>query len=162
VFVTTTGEAPGTDRLEIAGDRGRLVVEGGKILFNRNEAPVGEHLKTSPHGFTPPDVWNCDIPYPETPKKGHALITQNFANAVLDGTPVIAPAAEGIRSVELANAMIQSTLANDTVELPLNGTAYEARLKRLIAESRFEKKVADALASADDFAASDSTARARK
>jgi len=161
VFVTTTGEAPGSDRLEIAGDRGRLVVEGGRITFNRTQVPVSEHLKTSSNAFSPPETWNCEIPYADTPNKGHAAITRNFVDHVLDGAPLIAPAEQGIHSVELANAMIYSSLIDDTVELPLDAAAYEERLKRLIAESRFEKKVSETVASADDFAQSDSTARAR-
>ena len=32
-FITTTGETPGTDRLEIAGDRGKIVSEAGKLHF---------------------------------------------------------------------------------------------------------------------------------
>lgn len=161
VFVTTTGEAPGTDRLEIAGDRGRVVVEGGKILFTRTEVSVRDHIRTAKGGFSPPDVWNCEIPYADTAKKGHAAITQNFVDHLIDGAPLIAPAEEGIHSVELANAMIYSSLVNDTVELPLDGAAYEKELKRLIAESRFEKKTTDTVATADDFAQSDSAARAR-
>jgi predicted dehydrogenase len=161
VFVTTTGEAPGTDRLEIAGDRGRLVIEGGKLHFDRTEVSVSEHLKACENGFTPPNLWRCDIPYADSPNKGHAAIVQNFVDAILDGTPLIAPAEEGIRSVELANAMILSSLTNDTISLPLDAPAYEAQIKRLVAESRFEKKVSEKTASADDFAQSDSTARAR-
>ena len=61
-------------------------------------------------------------------------------DAILDGTPLIAPAEEGIRSVELANAMVYSSLEGRMVELPLDGAAYEARLQQLIAESTFEKQ----------------------
>ncbi|MDX9974517.1 MAG: Gfo/Idh/MocA family oxidoreductase [FCB group bacterium] len=161
VFVTTTGEAPGTDRLEIAGDRGRLVVETGKLRFDRTEVSVSDHLKTCENGFTPPDLWHCDIPYTDTPNKGHAAIVQNFIDAILDGAPLIAPAEEGLRSVELANAMIYSTLTNDTVQFPLDGATYESCLKQRIANSRFEKKVSERTASPDDFAQSDSAARAR-
>src|SRR2546430_7577124 len=47
-FITTTGEAPGTDRLEIAGDRGKLVAEGGKLTFRMNRKPTREFRETSP------------------------------------------------------------------------------------------------------------------
>ncbi len=162
VFVTTTGESPGTDRLEISGDRGKLVVEGGRITFYRTEVSVREHCRTSPGGFDAPPVWTCDIPYRDTPNKGHAVITRNFVDAILDGTPLIAPAEEGIRSCELANAFIYSALQDRTIELPLDGAAYENELKRLIAESRFEKKTVEAgPASIEDMEKSDSAARAR-
>lgn len=142
VFIASTGEAPGTDRLEIAGDRGKLVYESGKLTFTRNEVPTSTFTRTSPERFSRPEVWNVEIPLRDT-KHGHAVITQSFVDAILDGTPLIAPGEEGIRSVELANAMLYSAFTNNTVELPIDAAAYEQKLQQLIAESRFVKKVAD-------------------
>ncbi|MBI5095463.1 MAG: Gfo/Idh/MocA family oxidoreductase [Candidatus Hydrogenedentes bacterium] len=139
VFVASTGEAPGTDRLEIAGDKGRLVYENGKILFTRNEVGAKVFNRTASGGFDRPDVWNVEIPV-RSERTGHAVITQNFVDAILDGVPLIAPAEEGIRSVEFANAMIYSSMLGQTVEIPLDGAAYEAKLKSVIAASKFEKK----------------------
>ena len=148
VFITSTGEAPGTNRLEIAGDRGKLVVEGGKIHFTRNETPMLEFSKTAKAGFAKPDVWEVSIPA-DTAGAQHHEITQNFVDAILDGAPLVAPAAEGIWSVELANAILYSSLTNQTIELPLDGAAYEQKLNQLIAESRFEKKVVES--AGEDF-----------
>ncbi|HOZ49016.1 MAG TPA: Gfo/Idh/MocA family oxidoreductase [Candidatus Hydrogenedentes bacterium] len=142
LFLASTGEAPGTDRLEISGDRGKLIYEHGALLFRRNSVGTKEFTQTATGGFDRPECWDCKIPIKDA-KTGHAVITQNFVNAILDGEPLIAPAEEGIRSVELANAMIYSSLMDQTVELPLDGAAYEAQLKELIAGSRFEKKTAD-------------------
>jgi len=142
VFVTTTGEAPGTNRLEIAGEMGKVVVEGGKLAFIRNEKSAIECSRTAVLGFARPEVWNIDIPV-EGSGGQHAEIMQNFVDAALDGTPLIAPAEEGIKSVELANAILYSSLKSKTVELPLDGAEYEKELQRLIAESRYEKKVVD-------------------
>ena len=74
---------------------------------------------------------------------------QNFINAILDGEPLIAPGAEGIHSVELANVMLYSSLLGQTVELPMDSAAYEKRLNELIAASRHEKKVVEV--SNEDF-----------
>lgn len=139
VFITTTGEAPGTNRLEIAAERGRVVVEKGKISFTRNETPMTEFSRDTKQGFGAPPVWFVDVPTGGGPA-GHSVVTQNFVNAVLDGTPLIAPAEEGIKSVELANSMIYSGLKDVTVELPLDSAAYETVLKDLIANSRYVKK----------------------
>jgi predicted dehydrogenase len=65
----------------------------------------------------------------------HAGILRNFADAILHGAPLIAPAEEGIHSVELANAMLYSTFTGKTVELPLDGAAYERHLQELISRS---------------------------
>jgi hypothetical protein len=81
-----------------------------------------------------------DIPFENAPGP-HAILMQNFVDAILDGTPLAVPGAEGIHSVELANVMLYSSLTNATVELPLDGSAYEKRLQELIAGSKIEKKV---------------------
>lgn len=140
VFITSTGEAPGTNRLEIAGERGKLVLEHGKLSFTRNEVSMLEFSKTSKVGFARPEIWQVEIP---TDGSGgmHQDLTQNFVDAILDRTPLIAPAAEGTWSVELANAILYSSLTGQTVDLPLDGIAYEKKLNQLIAESKFEKKV---------------------
>jgi predicted dehydrogenase len=152
VFITSTGEAPGSNRLEIVGERGKLVVENQKISFTRNETSMLEFSKTSKAGFAKPEVWNIDVPY-DTTAGQHHLLTQNFIDAILDGAPLIAPGSEGIRSVELANAILYSSLENRTIDMPLDSAAYEAKLKQLIAESKFEKKVG-AATTGEDFAKS--------
>ena len=151
VFVTTTGEAPGTNRFEITGDCGKVVIENSAITFTRNTTPAREFCKTSPHSFAAPDVWNVSVPVSGGGGQ-HAEITQNFVNAILDKKPLLAPGVEGIHSVELANAMLYSSLTRSTVELPLDAAAFEKQLKKLIARSRFKKpaakgKVADLSAS---------------
>ena len=139
VFIASTGEAPGTDRLEIAGDRGKLVYEDGKLTFTRNEESASSFSKSCSDGFQRPAVWNVQIPIPEG-NSGHAVITQNFVDAILDGSPLIAPAEQGIHSVEMANAMLYSAWTDSTVSLPLDSGAYESHLQKMIAESSFVKK----------------------
>lgn len=140
VFITSTGEAPGTNRLELCGTRGKLVLENNRLTFTRNETDMLEFSRTARTGFARPDVWHVEIPFADAPAQ-HATLTQNFVDAILDGAPLIAPGAEGLHSVELANAMLYSSLTEQTITLPLDGVAYEAKLQELIAGSRFEKKV---------------------
>jgi len=139
VFITTTGEAPGTNRLEIAAEMGKVVVEGGKISFTRNEVPMGEFCRTSPRGFGSPPVWHVEIPISRG-QTGHRVVTQNFVDGILDGAELITPADEGINAVELINSMYYSSLMEKTVELPLDSAAFEAKLKELCATSKFVKK----------------------
>jgi len=56
------GDAPGTNRLEITGDRGKIVAEDGKITFHRTEESASKFLKEWPNGFGSPGVWTCDVP----------------------------------------------------------------------------------------------------
>jgi hypothetical protein len=77
---------------------------------------------------------------------------QNFVDAILDGAPLIAPGAEGMNSVEFANAALYSTWTSQTVSLPLDSAAYEKALEEKIQNSRFVKKVVKTTDS--DFASS--------
>ena len=139
LFVTTTGETPGTNRWEIDGERGKLVIEHGKLSFTRNEVPMSEFRSKSKESFANPAVWQVDIPY-QHGGGGHMDITNNFVEAILDKKPLFAPGEEGIKGVELANCMLYSSFTGTTVKLPLDAAAYEARLKDLIAKSKFKKK----------------------
>jgi predicted dehydrogenase len=153
VFVTSTGEAPGANRLEIAAERGLVVLEGHNIHFTRNEAPMSEFCRTATGSFSRPDVWEATVPVKPS-GGGHAEVLENFADAILDGAPLIAPAAEGIRAVELANAMLYSSFSEKTIELPLQPRVYERFLKKLIAQSRYKQKPAREEAPAEDFSKS--------
>ncbi|MFW5752522.1 MAG: Gfo/Idh/MocA family oxidoreductase, partial [Planctomycetota bacterium] len=155
VFVTTTGEAPGTNRLEIVGERGKLVEEAGSLRFIRNEVAMSEFSRSTDQGFGKPPVWDCEIPI-QGHGGGHAEVLSNFCAAVRGEAELIAPAVEGINSVELANAMLLSTWQDKTVELPLAARSYERLLKRRIAESqdRPRKRRAVKRSSAADFAKS--------
>lgn len=134
-FVTTTGEAPGTNRLEIAGERGRLVYENDALTFHRNAVPMSEFSRSTTENFATPPCDRVDLPTPANHGGQHNAVLANFADAILDGAPLIAPGEEGIHSVALANAMLMSTWLERPIELPLNGDAYELLLRRRIAAS---------------------------
>ena len=91
------------------------------------------------------DTWNIEIPA-EGDGGQHVTIIQNFVNAILKGEELISPAAEGIHSVELANAILYSSLTNQTIRMPLDADAYEAKLNDLIANSKFVKVVKEQVA----------------
>lgn len=136
VFITSTGEFPGSDYLEIAGDCGRLVINGNSnvVEFTKSDVSVQQFRQTSDQRFGAPGKSRILIEVGDA--KGHTVILQNFVNAVLDGVPVIAPGDEGIHSVELANAMIYSGLIRKSVDLPMNRDAYEKTLAKLCKGSK--------------------------
>lgn len=150
-FVSSTGEAPGTNRLEIVGTRGKIVLERDKLHFTRNEHDMVEFSRNAKSAFSKPEVWNVEVPF-ENAVNPHAILMQNFVNAIRDGEPLIAPGEEGIHSVELANVMLFSSLLDRTIELPMDSAAYEARLHELIAGSTLEKRVVEI--GNEDFATS--------
>lgn len=138
VFITSTGEAPGTNRLEICGDNGRLVVDDWKMTFDKNEVPCREFCKTSPERFAAPPRSRYVIE-PARSDEGHHVITQNFLNAILKGEKLIAPGEEGIHGLELGNAMLMSGITGQPVDVPTDREAFDQLLQKLIRESKFEK-----------------------
>ena len=132
VFIASTGEAPGTNRLEITAENGRLVYEQGALRYTRNETPMSEFSRASPQRSARPDVWDVAIPVEADASRQHRDVIENFRDAILNGADLIAPAAEGVRSLELGNAMLYAGLKRTTVELPLDGEAYERELRRLM------------------------------
>ncbi|HRP05113.1 MAG TPA: Gfo/Idh/MocA family oxidoreductase, partial [Opitutaceae bacterium] len=154
VFITSTGEAPGTNRLEVTAERGRLVYENDTISYTRNEVPMSEFSRASTQAFARPDSWDVTIPAANHGGQ-HNEILQNFSDAILKGATLLSPAVEGIHSIELANAMLFSAWTNTTVPLPLDGRKYERALKQKIAESAASKrKKRKVVVSNDDFAKS--------
>ncbi|MGA3182411.1 MAG: Gfo/Idh/MocA family oxidoreductase [Verrucomicrobiota bacterium] len=133
-FVSSTGEAPGANRLEIAGTLGRLLLENEKLTLVQNDADMIEFSRTAPQGFLKPASRPEQIPY-ENAATPHADLTRNFVDAILDGAPLIAPGAEGMHALELANAIVYSSLQGATIELPLDAQAWEKKLNELIAKS---------------------------
>jgi predicted dehydrogenase len=151
-FISSTGETPGTNRFEIAGTRGTIVLEKDRLIFTRNHQDMVEFIKTSRQGFTKPESSTEEIHF-ENAQNPHAIMVQNFINAILDGEPLIVPAEEGINSVELANSIVYSSLIDRPVDLPLDASAWERKLNQLIADSKIQKQVV-APDSTTDFASS--------
>ncbi|MBT5479936.1 MAG: Gfo/Idh/MocA family oxidoreductase [Verrucomicrobia bacterium] len=151
VFISSTGEAPGSNRFEIAGTRGKLVLENDQIQFTRNENCMIEHSKTSKIGFSKPEVWNVNIPF-DNATLPHAILMRNFVNAIREGEELVAPGTDGLNSVELANVLLYSSLVDQSVEMPMDGAAFESKLNTLIKESTHQKKVVEV--SSEDFASS--------
>ncbi|GAB2533049.1 Gfo/Idh/MocA family protein [Gracilibacillus alcaliphilus] len=141
VFITTTGETPGTNRLEISGDRGKVVVENGKLEFWQLRVSEPEFNQTYTGGFGEPESWKIDIPI-KGEETEHPGITQNFVDAILKGTPLLAPGEEGIKGLTLSNAMQLSSWTDDWVEFPIDEELYYQHLQDRIKQSTVEKKTA--------------------
>ncbi len=131
-FITSTAESPGTNRLEIAGENGKLIYEDNRLTFYRNRHSVFKHIRESTGRFEHVENWRSEIPFPAQVGPGHKAIIENFIDVILNNAPLVAPGTEGINSVMLGNAIILSSELHQTVEMPLDGDAYEELLRRLI------------------------------
>ncbi len=124
-FITTTGEYPGTNRLEIVGDRGKLVIESGKLTlyslgfseseyrFSSDRASCGEKPEITVFGY---DGVHVD---------GHAAVLSAFADAVLHGGTLVAEGDEGINMLTLANAAYLSSWTKKAVDLPMDDALFD-------------------------------------
>jgi predicted dehydrogenase len=140
-FATSTGEAPGTNRLEICGDRGKLIAEQGKLTFVRTRKSVKEVREKDPAPFASVESWTIDIDYKTGGPEGHKVMTQNFINAILKDEALIGPGVEGVNGLELGNAMLMAGVTRKAVDLPLDAEAYEQLLKDLTARFGGNKKL---------------------
>jgi predicted dehydrogenase len=135
VFITSTGEFPGSDVLEIAGDNGRMVINNtNNIELIKTDVSVKHFLQTSDLKFDGPG--KSRVLFEMSGTGNHKVIIQNFVNAILDDELLIAPATEGIHSVELANAMTMSGLTGKPVDLPMKRDVYAKFLQKLIRQSK--------------------------
>lgn len=139
VFVTSTGIAPETNRFEITGDRGKIIVEGDKIIFRRLRTPERQFNREFQEGFGQPECWECDLPVSEQNPE-HIGILNNWVDAILNGTELIAPGEEGINGLMISNAIHLSSWTDDWVELPINEDIFYEKLQEKIKNSTFVKK----------------------
>ena len=135
-FITSTGEAPGRNTLDIVCDRATLTFEmGAPLRIQRNALSITESIaKNGP--FEKPAVEIEEISF-EGDGGQHRTILENFAQAVRGEASLIAPGVEGVSSVELANAMLLSGGLGQVVQLPLDAGRYRRWLN---AQKRSEKQ----------------------
>lgn len=147
MFITTTGEAPGTNRFEVSGSKGKLVCEGNELIWYKNERDAIEVSKTSEKGFDTP---KCERIVVETDGKNpqHAGIISNFVASILGTEQMFVLGTEGINGVELMNAIeLSGWNGGKEVILPVNEDEYLEQLNKRRATSRLktggDDKIAD-------------------
>ncbi len=103
VYITSTGEAPGTNRLEIACDMGRLVAENNKLTFKRNIISEREYNASFKGIFAKLEHWNCEIPVNGVPGEQHSGILKDFVRVLRKGGELLAPGYAGTQSHVLSD-----------------------------------------------------------
>ena len=140
VFITTTADAPGTNRFEVTGTKGTLIFENDKLLFTELKSDERVHCYEASAGFKAPEKLDTVEVELVGENSQHAGILSNVANAILGIEDIYAPASDGICGVELANAMLLSTWLDQTVTLPIDGKKFYEQLQIRIKESKPKAK----------------------
>lgn len=135
VFITSTGDAPGTNRLEVTMDGGKLVCDGSTLKMYKLSQDINEFSATYKGGFGMPDVTEIEVETDgENPQ--HPGVLRAFAAHILRGEPLTAEGYEGINGLTLSNAMHLSSWLGRAVTLPLDEELFLAELNKRRATSR--------------------------
>jgi len=129
VYCSTT-EHPGTNLMELCGERGKVRVVGKEVKFWELPKGVKEFSDTSTEMWAHPPVEEVELELPDC-ESGHIAILRNFARHILYGEDLIAPGVEGIKTVEMINAMILSGKTGEPVEIPVDRARYDSLLDEL-------------------------------
>ncbi|WP_369046241.1 Gfo/Idh/MocA family protein [Sinomonas sp. P10A9] len=152
VFVTATHDITGTDRFEILGDQGKIVVEDSKTAvvtrLNKPERELSEAMdmddvrKMFQGQFNPADFYTQEtIAFESAWGAQHSGVLENFAANILDGTPLLAPGTDGMLGVRLANAIHLSSWTGKEVSMDFDEDEFLAELnKRIAAEGKFPER----------------------
>lgn len=140
----STNEVPQTQRIEICGDKGKIVLDSSNLTLYGVETPIKQFTVESTSMWSAPKAEpiaiELDAP---TDIKGHGVITQNFARAILYGEPLLTPGEEGLNALELINGIILSGKTGKKVTLPVDRAEYDTLIESLKATSRLKTSVAE-------------------
>ena len=139
VFVTTTGDAPGTNRLEITGTLGKMVCENDRLVFSRLKTDERVWCASCPEGFRKPESETAEVETDgENPQ--HVGVLNAFAAHILRGEPLVADGREGIRGLMLSNAMHLSSWLGKPVDLPFDEQLFKDLLMERCRHSRHKEE----------------------
>ncbi len=141
IFAGVT-EVPETNRLEICGDRGKILIDDEGLRYWEIPQTVSRFTRENAEIWGRPAAKEVKAAQPKR-ETGHIAITRNFCRAILYGEELIAPGKEGIWSLELANAMVLSSYRGKTVRLPVKRAEYEGLLDELRTKSRPKRQVVE-------------------
>jgi len=139
VYITSTADAPGTNRLEVTGNRGKIVLEDNKLTFWRLRTPERQFNEEYTGGFGQPECWKCDVPI-DGIETAHVGIMNDWVESILNGTELLSPGEEGINGLMISNAMHLSAWTDGWIDLPIDEDLFYEKLQEQIKNSTFEKK----------------------
>ena len=147
VFITTTGDAPGTNRFEICFEKGKLCAEGDSLTMWKSAVSEPEFSKTNTVPFGSMKFVKTTVET-DGDNPQHVGVINAFAAAILRGEPLVADGREGIRGLTISNAMHLSAWTGE--EIDIASFPHERFLEELsvrVASSRRKENVRELLSS---------------
>ncbi len=138
---TSTGENPGTNRLEISCDKAKIVIESGKLAMWKFNISEKEYRDFSSEEFKTVSCEFSEYIPDKTDASAHNQILQNFVNAILFGEELIAPGYDGIKGLTISNAIHLSDWLGKTVELPFDADEHKRLLMEKVKTSKPKNKI---------------------
>ena len=140
IFVTTTADAPGTNRFEISLDGGKLVSEDDKLYMWKNEMSERQFSATNTIPFGCPKAEFTEV---ETDggNEQHVGVLNAFAGRILRGTPLIAEGYEGLNGLTISNAMHLSAWLGKPVDIPFDDELFYEELMKRVKTSRRKEDI---------------------
>ena len=139
-FITTTGDYPGTNRLEITLDGAKLICENGKLIVNELKDRLSDFTKNAEDGFGSIDYETFEAEL-DGRNVQHPEVMNKFAAAILRGEELVASGQEGINGLMISNAAFLSSWLGEKVSLPVDEDLFYKMLQEKIASSTFVKEV---------------------
>ncbi|MDD4316092.1 MAG: Gfo/Idh/MocA family oxidoreductase [Clostridia bacterium] len=139
-FSASTHELRGTNRLEIAGDKGRIVIDGLRMKYYAFAKSEGEINASTQNGYGA--VQRKTLRYSYFRFKFVARLgeqrklIQNFVNSLNNNSPLLSPLTDGLNAVELINAAYLSAWENKEIAIPIDDRNYVDMLSSKIAEEK--------------------------
>lgn len=135
VFITTTGDAHGTNRFEIQMDGAKLVAEDDHLTVLEYDMSEPEFSKTNKTPFASVGAHELEL-HLDGRNEQHVGVVNAWGGAILRGEPLVADGREGINGLMLSNAMHLSQFLGKMVELPFDEQLYYDELMKRVAVSR--------------------------
>ena len=129
-FVSATGEAPGVNRLEIWGSKGKLTVaDGARVYLDENELSTEAFGKINTEKFAAIPHKERELPL-EAPENPYGRVFENFARHILAGEELFADGTDGLKVAQLTNAIYLSGWEERRVRVPVDTQQYEEGLRK--------------------------------
>lgn len=144
-FITSTGDAPGTNRFEVTLDKAKIVAEGDKLYIWELPVSISEFTKTATSPFASLSA-KCKEVETDGMNPQHRGVRNAFAAHILRGEPLVAGGEEGINGLTISNAMHLSSWLGKMVDIPFDDELYYEELMKRVATSRRKTNVTEIVA----------------